>query len=448
MQKSEKKAMDITVEEAGFSADVCNRLMGAGIKTLGDLTDKTVFFLLETCDFDKDGSDEVAQILEHNGLKLRSLNDITEEERDILYRDFLDEYDPDDYSVDSDDEWYDPDVYDDYLPPDEKSAITHEDIVEQYKERYFNEKQIKKYETFDEEKLRKVISNIKDEYLEFIYNVIIVNNVQFSMDRTQYCTSGNGTDGNYRSKIFSTLNDLDGSTFLHEMGHSAADCMVGDRTRCYDMLALRMIGKGTLPDVLKKEIAETQNQIKERVFAAHKKAVVGEIGEEAYSLLEENGDFLAEYDKLSRSIGGNGGVFITYFTSERQKTPSFQKKYAKYRQMTEIAAEKGLFAAKSKMTSCATHKQFRNDNEAILDLLSSICDIGEPFDLQMHSSTYYKTSDYHQCGELWANLFFLKVAGREQALSNIKGFLPETYAAFECIFAKAQELFAMQKEKL
>ena len=116
--------------------------------------------------------------------------------------------------------------------------------------------------------------------------------------------------------------------------------------------------------------------------------------------------------------------------------------------MTEIATEKGLFAARSKMESCTPHKQFRNDNEAILDLLSSICDIDEPFDLQIHSSRYYKTSDYHQCGELWANLFLLKVTGREQTLSNIQGFLPETYAAFECIFAKAQELFAMQKEKL
>lgn len=325
------------------------------------------------------------------------------------------------------------------------STISHEDIINQYKHRYVNEKNIKKYQTIDEEKLTRAITNIKDEFLEFVYNIITVNDVQFSIDRTQYCTSGKDSDGNIRIKVFSTIDDIDGSTLFHELGHSGAQCLFGDRTQSYDLLSMQIFGEGTLADVLKREISENEGTIKEKILEAHKAAVVGELSEAEYSSIAENNTFLAEYYKLSRSLGGCCGIFIPSFKSNRQKTPDFKQKYEKYQEMSKLIVDKSMIATREKMIHCKAHKQFREDNEAVLDVLSSVCDMEHPYNLQIHTSAYYKKDEAYQVDELWANLFSLKITGRDDLLANVQKFLPHTYHAFEIVFSKVKEFFELQK---
>lgn len=270
------------------------------------------------------------------------------------------------------------------------STVSHEDIINQYKLRYVNAKNIKKYQNIDEEKLRRAITNIKEEFLGFIYNIITVNDVQFSIDRTQYCTLGIDSKGNVRVKVFSTLEDDDGSTLFHELGHAGAQCLFGDRTRSYDLLSMPIFGEDTLTDVLKKEISENEVAIKEKILEAHRAAVVGELSETEYSSIAENSAFLTEYYKLSRSLGGFCGIIIPSFKSNRQKTPDFQQKYEKYKEMSKLVVDKSMIATREKMIHCKAHKQFREDNEAVLDVLSSVCDMEYPYNLQIHTSAYYK----------------------------------------------------------
>ena len=325
------------------------------------------------------------------------------------------------------------------------STISHEDIINQYKLRYVNEKNIKKYQSIDEEKLRRAITNIKEQFLGFIYNIITVNDVQFSIDRTQYCTSGIDSKGNVRVKVFSTLEDVDGSTLFHELGHACAQCLFGDRTQSYDLLSIPIFGEDTLADVLKKEISENGVAIKEKILEAHKAAVVGELSETEYSSIAENSAFLAEYYKLSRSLGGINGIIIPSFKSNRQKTPDFKQKYEKYQEMSKLIVDKSMIATREKMKHCKAHKQFLKDNQAVLDVLSSVCDMEHPYNLQMHTSAYYKKNEAYQVGELWANLFSLKITGRDDLLTNVQKFLPHTYHAFESVFCKVKEFFELQK---
>ena len=336
-------------------------------------------------------------------------------------------------------------VYESKREPRSNSTISHEDIIYQYKRRYVNEKNIKKYKTIDEQKLTRAITNIKDEFLDFVYNIITVNDVQFSIDRTQYCTSGRDLNGNIRVKVFSTIDDIDGSTLFHELGHAGAQCLFGDRTQSYDLLSMPIFGEDTLTDVLKKEISENEVAIKEKILEAHRAAVVGELSETEYSSIAENSAFLTKYYKLSRSLGGFCGIIIPSFKSNRQKTPDFKQKYEKYQEMSKLIVEKSMIATREKMIHNKAHKQFREDNETVLDVLSSVCDMEHPYNLQIHTSNYYKRDEAYQVDELWANLFSLKITGREKLLANVQKFLPQTYQAFERVFSKIKEFFALQK---
>jgi hypothetical protein len=379
-------------------------------------------------------------------LETNSRRSLSEEEIDALYEEFISSEFSFELSAEEEAEIKRmSEVHESKREPRSNSTISHEDIIYQYKLRYVNEKNIKKYKTIDEQKLTRAITNIKDEFLEFVYNIITVNDVQFSIDRTQYCTSGRDLNGNIRVKVFSTIDDIDGSTLFHELGHAGAQCLFGDRTQSYNLLSMQIFEECTLADVLKKEISENEVAIKEKILEAHRAAVVGELSETEYSSIAENSAFLTEYYKLSRSLGGFCGIIIPSFKSNRQKTPDFQQKYEKYKEMSKLIVDKSMIATREKMIHCKAHKQFREDNEAVLDVLSSVCDMEHPYNLQIHTSAYYKKDEAYQVDELWANLFSLKITGRDDLLANVQKFLPHTYHAFEIVFSKVKEFFELQK---
>ena len=445
MQQSKEKVKNITIENAGFSQRTCKCLVNSGIETLGILSGRTPSELLEIQGLGQKNLDEIVDVLARNGLELFS-----DEEKDRLYEEYLASCQDDDLV----DDIFDDDNYCDYEFKAETTferqsvTISREDIINQYKIRYVNENNIKKYQAVDDQKLSKAISNIDDEYLEFLYNVIIVNDIQFSIGRRQYCTFGKDSSDMVRIKVFSTLDDVDGNTLFHELGHACECCMLGDRSRFYDLLGMQDPGNRRFADVLKKEITENLTEIKAKIFDAHRGAVASEIGEDKYQSIIDSADFLKEYYKLSRSLGGLGGLLVPGFKSKRQNTPTYKMKYEKYRKMSEHVIENGLIATRERMIHSNAHKKFRNDYEPILDILSSICDMEYPLDLQMHPKNYYDKDECYQSAELWANLFSMKITGRDELLANARTFLPETYLAFEALFAKIKEFFALQRRAM
>ena len=63
----------------------------------------------------------------------------------------------------------------------------------------------------------------------------------------------------------------------------------------------------------------------------------------------------------------------------------------------------------------------------------------------MHTQKYYEKWSKHQVGELWANLFAIKVAGKEDLMENVRKYLPKTCDSFEYIFDKIQQFYELQK---
>ena len=70
-----------------------------------------------------------------------------------------------------------------------------------------------------------------------------------------------------------------------------------------------------------------------------------------------------------------------------------------------------------------------------------------PYDLQVHTQNYYAQDEELQVDELWANLFAIKVAGREDLAANVRKYLPETYETFELLFQKINEVYQMQSQQ-
>ena len=321
------------------------------------------------------------------------------------------------------------------------SNITHEDIVNLYKTRYVNEKNIKKYAIVDENKIRQVVSNIKEEYLDFVYNVIMVNDIQFSIDRVQHCVCAEpDANGVIKTKVFATIDESDGSTFFHELGHAASLCKCFDSSEGhYDLLRTATISEETLAEVLKQELSNDKDKIKQMVLEAHKQRVEPVFGQDEYQSIERNSNFLKEFKKVERSIGGLCG-FILPSSKSREKTEANR---AKYNEMLKKICDEGIVATRSRLEHNEAHKKFRHDNEAILDVLSSVCDMDYPYDLQIHTKKYYDSCPEHQVGELWANLFWLRVTGREDLLYEFSRYLPDTFYAFKHVFDRVKEFYQL-----
>jgi hypothetical protein len=66
-----------------------------------------------------------------------------------------------------------------------------------------------------------------------------------------------------------------------------------------------------------------------------------------------------------------------------------------------------------------------------------------PYDLQIHARKYYESYPEHQVGELWANLFALKVTGREDLLYKFSRYLPDTFYAFKHVFDRVKEFYQL-----
>lgn len=426
METVKKSDGRLPIGEAGFSPFTYECLISANILTIGHLTFCTKEQLLEEYKFDDNTIKEIESKLNEYGWKLA-----TQEELDEMYEDDM-------KMLEEMEKEYSNEAF--------SRKITHEDIVCLYKSRYFNEKNIKKYEKIDEEKLKNVISNIKEEYLDFVYSVIMANDVQFSIGRRQQCVYAEpDVNGVIRTKVFSTLDDKEGNTFLHEMGHAASLCLCEDRSKSYNLLCVENPQGKTLEDVVKDEILQNKDKIKEKVLEAHREVMSPILGKAQYESISENADFLKEYYKLSRSLGGNCGIFIPSFRNARQNTPKFRENYARYLEMDNQVVEKAMIATRNKLVHNEQHKKFRAENETVLDVLSSVCDMDYPYDLEMHTQKYYEKWSKHQVGELWANLFAIKVAGKEDLMENVRKYLPKTCDSFEYIFDKIQQFYELQK---
>ena len=322
------------------------------------------------------------------------------------------------------------------------SNITREDIVNLYKKRYFNEKGIKKYASVDDQKIRQVVSNIKEEYLDFVYNIIRNNNIQFSIDRTQHCEyDAPDVNGTVRTKIFATIDDAEGWAFFHELGHATSICKCLDLSEgYYDLLRTATIFDKTLAEVLSHELSNNKDKVKQMVLNAHRQCVEPVFGQDKYQSIERNADFLEEFYKVSRSVGAIGGLLLPSFgKKDRNDNPKFLKNRAKYNEMFKKVCDEGIVATCNSLKQNEVHKNFRYDNEAILDVLSSVCDMEKPYDLQIHSKNYYDSCSQHQVDELWANLFRLKITGKDDLLHEFSRYLPDTFCAFKHVFDRVKE---------
>ena len=212
----------VSVEEVGFSMETLVALKKNKLLTMGALTFMAPEDLLYGYNLKQESVTEIEKKLNEYGSRLRTEAENT---MDNFYEDCM-------FGIDGP-LWREP-------KHKALSNITHEDIVNLYKERYVNEKNIKKYATPDEKKIRQVVSNIKEEYLDLVYNIIISNDIQFSIDRTQHCVCAEpDANGVVKTKVFATIDEVDGNTFFHELGHAASLCKCFDSSEgCYDLLNL------------------------------------------------------------------------------------------------------------------------------------------------------------------------------------------------------------------
>lgn len=413
----------VSVEEVGFSHKTVENLKANDLLTMGALTFMSSEDLLYGYNLNQESVTEIEQKLNEYGSRLRTEAENT---MDNFYEDCM-------FGIDGP-LWREPK---DNAP----SNITHEDIVNLYKARYFNEKNIKKYATPDEKKIRQVVSNIKEEYLDLVYNIIISNDIQFSIDRTQHCVCAEpDANGVIKTKVFATIDESDGATFFHELGHAASFCKCLDsREGYYDLLRTATISEQTLAEVLKQELSNKKDKVKQMVLEAHRQCVEPVLGQDKYQSIERNADFLKEFKRVERSMGGLCG-FVLPSSKNRDKTNANR---AKYNEMFEKICDEGIVATRNSLEHNEAHKKFRHDNEAILDVLSSVCDMDYPYALQIHTQKYYNSFSEHQVGELWANLFGLRITGREDLLYEFSRYLPDTFYAFKHVFDRVKEFYQL-----
>jgi hypothetical protein len=69
------------------------------------------------------------------------------------------------------------------------------------------------------------------------------------------------------------------------MGHAASACLSEDRSQEYNLLFVNVPKKGTLEDVMTRELSQNKDKIKEMVLQAHRQALEPELGKEKYDLL-------------------------------------------------------------------------------------------------------------------------------------------------------------------
>lgn len=417
----------VSVEEVGFSMETIVALKKNKLLTMGALTFMAPEDLLYGYNLKQESVTEIEKKLNEYGSRLRTEAENT---MDNFYEDCM-------FGIDGP-LWREPKQ----KGSNETAKITREDIVNLYKERYFNEKNIKKYATPDEKKIRQVVSNIKEEYLDFVYNIIISNDIQFSIDRTQHCVCAEpDANGVIKTKVFASIDESDGSTFFHELGHAASLCKCFDSSEgCYDLLRTATISEKTLAEVLKHELSNNKDKVKQMVLESHRQCVEPVFGQDKYQSIERNSDFLKEFKKVERSIGGLCG-FILPSSKNRDKTAANR---AKYNEMFKKICDEGIVATRNSLEHNEAHKKFRHDNEAILDVLSSVYDMDYPYDLQIHTRKYYESCPEHQVGELWANLFALKVTGREDLLYEFSRYLPDTFYAFKHVFDRVKEFYQLR----
>ena len=416
----------VSVEEVGFSMETLVALKKNKLLTMGALTFMAPEDLLYGYNLKQESVTEIEKKLNEYGSRLRTEAENT---MDNFYEDCM-------FGIDGP-LWREPKQKGSY----ETAKITREDIVNLYKERYFNEKNIKKYAIVDEQKIRQVVSNIKEEYLDLVYNIIISNDIQFSIDRTQHCVCAEpDANGVIKTKVFASIDESDGSTFFHELGHAASLCKCFDSSEgYYDLLRTATIREKTLAEVLKQELSNNKEKVKQRVLESHRQCVEPVLGQDKYQYIERNSDFLKEFKKVERSIGGLCG-FILPSSKNRDKTDANR---AKYNEMFKKICDEGIVATRNSLEHNEAHKKFRHDNEAILDVLSSVLDMDYPYALQIHSKKYYEGCPEHQVGELWANLFALKVTGREDLLHEFSRYLPDTFHAFKHVFDRVKEFYQL-----
>lgn len=421
---NKKDLSKVSVEEVGFSMETLVALKKNKLLTMGALTFMASEDLLYDYNLKQESITEIEKKLNEYGSRLRTEAENT---MDNFYEDCM-------FGIDGP-LWREPK----HKAP---SNITHEDIVNLYKERYFNEKNIKKYATVDEQKIRQVVSNIKEEYLDLVYNIIISNDIQFSIDRTQYCVCAEpDANGVVKTKVYATIDEVDGNTFFHELGHAASLCKCFDSSEgCYDLLRTATISEKTLAEVLKQELSNNREKVKQMVLESHRQCVEPVFGQDKYQSIERNADFLKEFKKVERSIGGLYG-FISPSSKNRDKTDANR---AKYNDMFNKICNEGIVATRNSLEHNEAHKKFRHDNEAILDVLSSVLDMDYPYALQIHSKKYYEGCPEHQVGELWANLFALKVTGREDLIYEFSRYLPDTFYAFKHVFDRVKEFYQLR----
>ena len=418
---------NLSIEAVGFSKETLSALKKNKLLTMGALTFMSPEGLLYTYNLKQESVTEIENKLNEYGSRLRT---DAENTMDNLYENCM-------FGIDGP---FSREIK--QKDTNKKSKITHEDIINLYKERYVNEKNIKKYAKADDGKLRQVVMNLKEDYLDFIYNVIIANDIQFSIDRTQHCVYAEpDANGVVKTKVYATIDEVDGNTFFHELGHAASFCRCFDSSDgYYDLLRTATIFEKTLAEVLKQELSDNKDKVKQMVLEAHKRRVEPVLGQDKYQSIERNVDFLKEFKKVERSIGGLCG-FILPSPKNRDK---IEANRAKYNEMLKKICDEGIVATRNSLEQNEEHKKFRRDNEAILDVLSSVYDMDYPYDLQIHTRKYYESHPKHQVEELWANLFTLKVTGKEEDLVRFRAYLPVTYVAFETVFNRVQEFFYIQ----
>lgn len=414
----------VSVEEVGFSKETLSALKKNKLQTIGALTFMAPEDLLYGYNLKQESVTEIEKKLNEYGSRLRTEAENT---MDNFYEDCM-------FGIDGP------------LWREQKHKapfnITHEDVVNLYKERYVNEKNIKKYATPDEKKIRQVVSNIKEEYLDFVYNIIISNDIQFSIGRTQQCVFAEpDANGVVKTKVYATIDEVDGNTFFHELGHAASLYKCFDSSeRYYDLLRAATIGEKTLAEVLKQELSNNKDKVKQMVLESHRQCLEPVLGQDKYQSIERNADFLKEFKKVERSIGGFCG-FILPSSKNRDKTDANR---AKYNEMFKKICDEGIVATRTSLEHSEVHKRFIHDNKAILDVLSSIFDMDYPYALQIHTRKYYESCAKHQVRELWANLFALKVTGREDLLYEFSMYLPDTFYAFKHVFDRVKEFYQLR----
>ena len=318
--------------------------------------------------------------------------------------------------------------------------ITHKDIIKLCSERYCNEKQIKKYDSFDATKLQNIINQIHPDHLELVYNAILANNIQFSADRTRYCRREViDENGRMRTKVFAPIDENESDTFFHELGHAVNYCLSEEAGGYYDLLGIRYDGELSLGSILSSELEKNGKVIKEQILDAHRQAVAEQLGVEVYDSLAENAKTVKEFLKLQRQVGGLCG--FAFPSEKRKNSPNYQVYRDRLNQIKEEVFGKAMIANRNKLMCCDAHKKFVEDNCAVLDALSSVYDMDYPYALQIHTEKYYKKSPTHQLDELWANLFEIKIVENKERIANFKKYMPVTYGIFELAFEKIKEFY-------